>query len=120
MVVIAKKSGKHRRMVDLSPLNKHCLREIHFAEIPFFQVSMMKKNAYKSMVDAWNGYCRAPLGHVCSGNVYTHRADNITKDMQRQCKVVNNMLLFDDDITSILPPTFEYLKLCRDNGVTFN
>ena len=56
MVVIAKKSGKPRRTVDLSSLNKHCLRETHSTEKPFNQVSRVKKNTYKSVVDAWNGY----------------------------------------------------------------
>ena len=56
MVVVAKKSGKPRRTVDLSPLNKHCLRETHSTETPFNQVSRVKNNTYKSVVDAWNGY----------------------------------------------------------------
>ena len=56
MVVVAKKSGKPRRTVDLSPLNKHCLRETHSTETPFFQVSRVWKNTYKSVVDAWNVY----------------------------------------------------------------
>ena len=90
--MVAKKLGKPRRMVDLSPLNKHCLRETHSTETPFNQVSRVKDNTYKSVVDAWNGYhaveldeesrnltafitpygryrnCRAPQGHVCSGD----------------------------------------------------
>ena len=51
-VVVAKKSGKPRRTVDLSPLNKHCLRETHSTETPFNQVSRVENNTYKSMVDA--------------------------------------------------------------------
>ena len=39
MVMVAKKSGKPRRTVDLFPLNKHCLRETHSTKVPFFQVS---------------------------------------------------------------------------------
>ena len=56
MVIMAKKSGKPRRMVNLSPLNKHCLRETHSTETPFFQVSRMRKNTFKSVVVTWNGY----------------------------------------------------------------
>ena len=56
MVVVPKKSGKPRRRVDLAPLNKHCLRETHPTEAPFSQVSRIKKNTYKSVLDAWNGY----------------------------------------------------------------
>ena len=39
MVMVANKSGKPKRTVDLSPLNKHCLRETHSTKVPFFQVS---------------------------------------------------------------------------------
>ena len=107
MVVVAKKNGKPRRTVDLSPLNKHCYRETHSTETPFNQVSMVVKNTYKSVVDAWNGYHaveldeesrnltafitpygryryrRAPQGHVCSGDAYTRRADDITRNVER-------------------------------------
>ena len=56
MVVVAKKLGKPRRTVDLSPLNKHCLRETHSTGTPFNQVSQVKQNTFKSVVDACNGY----------------------------------------------------------------
>ena len=56
MVVVSKKSGKSRRTVDLSPLNKHCLRETHTTEAPFFQVSRVEPQTFKTVLDAWNGY----------------------------------------------------------------
>ena len=65
-------------------------------------------------------YCRAPQGHVCSGDAYTHRADDITKDVTRQCKVLDDTLLFDNSISGNFFHTFDYLKLCGDNGITFN
>ena len=56
MVVVAKKLENPRRKVDLLPLNKHCLRETQSTKTPFNQVSRVKNNTYKSVVDAWNGY----------------------------------------------------------------
>ena len=44
MVVVAKKSGKLRRTVDLSHLNKDCLRETHSTETPFNHVSRVENN----------------------------------------------------------------------------
>ena len=41
--------------MDLSPLNKHCLRETHSTKTLFNQVSRVKNKTYKSVVDAWNG-----------------------------------------------------------------
>ena len=56
MVVVAKKSGKPRRTVDLSPLNKHYLMKTNSTEVPFFQVSCVKPGTFKSVLNAWNGY----------------------------------------------------------------
>ena len=106
--VLAKKSGKTTRTVDLSPLNKYCLRETHSTETPFLQVSRVRKNTYKRVMDAWNGYhaveldeesrqltsfitpyglyryYRASQEHMFSCDAYTRRADNITKDIKDQ------------------------------------
>merc|ERR1712082_353633 len=144
MVVVAKKNGMPRITVDLSPLNKHCHHETHSTETPFNQVSRVEKYTYKSVVDAWNGYHaveldeksrnltafitpfgryryrRAPQGHVCSWDAYTRMADDITKDVVRQCKVVDDTLLYDDSIEGNFFHIFDYLKLCGDNGITFN
>ena len=96
------------------------------------------------MLDAWNGYHaveleeesrdltafitpfgryryrRAPQGQSGSGDAYTKRADEITKEVERQCKVVDDALLYDDDIKGNFFHIFDYLKLCGDNGITFN
>ena len=57
---------------------------------------------------------------MCSGDAYTHRANEITLDVQRQCKVNDDTLLYDDNITRNFWHTFECLKLFSDNGITFN
>ena len=65
-------------------------------------------------------YCRAPQGHMCSGDTYTKRVDDIMKDVIDQCKVGDDTLLYDDDITGNFFHTFNYLKLCGDYSTTFN
>ena len=57
---------------------------------------------------------------MCSGDTYTRRANDITKDVIDQRKVVGDTLLYNDDITNNFFHTFDYLKLCIDNGITFN
>ena len=130
--------------MDLSPLNKHCLRETYSTEILFFQVSRVKPGTWKSVMDAWNGYHavemeeelrnltafitpfgryryrRALQGQSGSGDAYTKRADEITKDVEWQRKVVNDALLYDNSIEGIFYHTFDFLKLCGDNGIKFN
>ena len=48
------------------------------------------------------------------------RADEITKAVERQCKVVDDALLYDNMVEGNFYHTFDYLKLCGDNGITFN
>ena len=100
MVVVAKKSGKPRRTVDLQPLNKHAIRETHHTESPFHLARAVPPNTLKTVMDAWNGYhsiplheqdrhyttfitpkgqfcyCVAPQGYVSSGDAYTRRMMN--------------------------------------------
>ena len=61
-----------------------------------------------------------PTRTLCSEDAYTHRADNITRDVKRQCKVVDDTLVYDDTITGNFWHTWDYLKLYGDNGITFN
>ena len=65
-------------------------------------------------------YRRAPQGQSESGDAYPKRADEITKEVERQCKVLDDALLHNDNIEGNFYHTFDYLKLCRDNGITFN
>ena len=69
-------------------------------------------------------YRRAPQGQSGPGDTYTKRTDEITKEVERQCKVVDDAvidaLLYDDNIEGNFYHTFDNLKLCGDNGITFN
>lgn len=145
MVVVPKPSGKVRRTVDLAALNNWCLRETHATEAPFFQVSRVKLDSWKTVMDAWNGYHaveldessrdlttfitpwgkyryrRAPQGYLASGDAYTRRTDDITEDLSTDtCKVIDDTLLYADSIEQQFYKTWTYLKRCADNGITFN
>ena len=61
MVLIEKDDGSLRRTVDLSPLNKHCLRETHHVKPSFQQARSIPPNTWKTVTDAWNGYHSVPL-----------------------------------------------------------
>ena len=122
MVVQPKKNGKPRRTVDLQELKKATRRETHYTPTPFNIVSTTPANTYKTVLDAWNGYHslplsedskdattfitkwgryrykRAPQGFHASGDAYTHRFDNITKDIERVKRCVDDSLLWDVNI----------------------
>ena len=65
-------------------------------------------------------YMRAPQGQSGSGDGYTKTADEITKEVERHCKVVDDALLYDDSIEANFHHTFDYQKLCGDNSITFS
>lgn len=144
MVVVAKHDNSPRRTIDLQPLNKATLRETHHTPTPYNQASVVPPRKKKTVLDAWNGYhslglsprsrdyttfitewgryrcLRAPQGFHAAGDAYTRRFDDITMDIQRKSKVVDDTLLWDDDIETAFWHTLEYLDLCASNGVVFN
>lgn len=144
MLAVAKKSGLPRRVVDLQMLNKFCLRETHHTSSPFNLAQTIPAKTFKTVLDAWNGYhaialdeesknltqfitefgryryCRAPQGYLASGDAYTRRFDEITQDVPRKAKCVDDTLLWDTSIEDAFWHTFDYLSLCANNGITFN
>ena len=144
MVVVTKADGSPRRTIDFQPINKDCIREAHFTPTPFQAVSSIPKEVYKTVLDAFSGYhqvaldsesvklttfitefgryqyLRAPQGHMASGDGYVRRFDDIISDVDRKQKVVDDVLLHDDAIEGAFYHTFDFLKLCAENGVTIN
>ena len=144
MVVTAKKDESPRRTVDLQQLNKATLRETHHTPTPFNTVSTIPKDMRKTVLDAWNGYhslplsvsakeattfitewgrykyCRAPMGFHASGDAYTRRFDDITSGFDRVKCIVDDSILWDENIETSFWHTFDYLKLCSSNGIVFN
>ena len=61
MVVTRKHNGSPRRTVDLSPLNKFCLRETFATESLFRLTRRIPGDTWKTVTDTWNGYHSVPL-----------------------------------------------------------
>ena len=103
MHVVAKKSGKSRRVIDFQRLNQACLRQTHPTKTPLLQYQSVPPNSSKTVLDAWNGYhsvllweedrhlttfltqwwrykyCNLPQGHMAAGDPYEARYDEITQ-----------------------------------------
>ena len=60
------------------------------------------------------------MGFHASGDAYTRRFDDITSGVKQLSRCVHDSILWDKDLTSAFWHTFDYLKLCSDNGVVFN
>lgn len=61
MVVVVKKSGKPRCMVDFSKLNERCLWETHHTPVPFDMASGVLVHSYKTVADAHWSYHQVEL-----------------------------------------------------------
>ena len=144
MIVTPKKDGKPRRTVDLQRLNSVTERETHHTPSPFNLVSAVPMGKKKTVLDAWNGYhslpldpdakeattfitewgryryCRAPMGFHASGDAYTRRFDDITSRQVRVARCIDDSLLWDNNVEDSFWHTFNYIKLCADNGIVFN
>ena len=144
MVITQKADGSPRRTVDLSPLNKHCLRETHHVQPPFQQAKAIPHNTWKSVTDAWNGYhsvpiCQedrhlttfvtswgryrykvAPQGFLASGDGYTHLFDAVIADVQRKTKCVDDTVLWDVELEDHWWRVINFLELVRRNGIILN
>ena len=114
MVVTRKADGKPRRTVDMSALNKSCLRETHHVKPPFHQAKSIPQNTWKTVTDAWNGFHSVPLteedrhfttfitpwgryryrvapqGALASGDGYSRRYDEVLADVERKTKCVDD------------------------------
>ena len=144
MVMQVKKSGKLRRTIDLQKVNKATFRETHFTHSPHQLVCDIPKDQYKARLDCWNSYhsvaldeetshattfvtewgtyecLRAPQGFHASGDHYTRRKGEITKDINNKKEIVDDTLLFEKTIEALFWLTMKYIKRCSDNGIVFN
>ena len=144
MLVLPKRDGTPRRVVDFQPLNKFVKRETHLSPTPFEAVSSIPPCMYKTKTDAYNGYhqilldlesqklttfltengryqyLRAPQGLTSSGDAYVHRYDDIIQTVERKVKIMDDALLYDKGIEEAFFHAFDYLHLCAENGVTLN
>ena len=144
MVVVSKKSGKPRRTVDLQALNQATLRETHHTPSPYEQVNMVPPRTLRTVLDAWNGYHglvlheedryattfitewgryryrRAPQGFHAAGDAYTRRVDVVIAHIPRKTMILDDTILWVEDLESAFFHTFDFLAHCAAKGVTFN
>ena len=144
MVVVPKKDGSARRVVDLQYLNNATYRETHHTPSPFHQASVIPPYTKKTVLDAWNGYhslqlsatardattfitewgryryLSAPQGFHAAGDGYTRQFDNITIDFPRKAKCIDDSLLWDTSLEDAFWHTVDYIELCSRNGIIFN
>ena len=144
MVVCAKKNGKPRRTVDFQALNLHATRETHHPQSPFHQVRSIPSGKKKSVFDCWNGYHSVPLheddrhlttfitpwgryryktapqGYIASGDGYSRRFDEIVSHIPNKTKVIDDTLLWADDLAGSFHQAVNWLDICGRHGIILN
>ena len=144
MVIARKANGKPRRVVDMSPINKVCLRETHHVKPPFHQAKSIPSHSWKTVTDAWNGYHSVPLaeedrhyttfitpfgrfwyrmapqGALGSGDGYSCRFDEVIADVERKTKCVDDTVQWDDDLETHWWRVIDFLELLGRNGIILN
>lgn len=144
LVVVAKDKGV-RITVDLTRLNSQVSRPAHPAPTPFAAVRRVNPSArYFTTADALCGYWqleleekdrhlttfitpfgrfrhrRGPMGFAATGDAYCLRGDTALQGMENCVKVIDDILLFDDDLPTHLQRIRQILVRCRDHGITLN
>uniref|UniRef100_A0A0P4VQ24 RNA-directed DNA polymerase n=2 Tax=Scylla olivacea TaxID=85551 RepID=A0A0P4VQ24_SCYOL len=145
LVTVAKPKGGVRITVDLTGLNKQVLRPAHPSPTPHAAVRRVGPGArFFSTLDALYGYwqiplaeqdqhlttfitpygrfrfCRGPMGFVATGDEFCRRGDAALDGVQQCAKVVDDILLWDEDYETHIRRVYEVLVRCRTHGITIN
>ena len=143
-MISRRSDGSPRRTVDLSPLNRHCLRETFSSESPSQIVRRIPRDSWKSVTDAWYGYHgvlledtdrhlttfitpygrfrykRAPQGFVSSGDGYNRRYDSVLSDITRKERCVDDICHYDSSLEEHWWRTIDLLITLGKAGVVLN
>ena len=144
MIVVPKHSGEPRRTVDLQGLNRSSVRQTHPLQSPFKLASDVPAGKVKSVLDVWNSfhsvpvreedrhkltfvtqwgrfrYKVAPQGYLASGDGYTHRFANITEGIENKRSIVDDTLIWSDNIQQNFEDVCKLLEVCHTAGLIFN
>ena len=144
MIVVPKQNGEPRRTVYLQQLNKSSLRQTHPNRSPFMLASDVPAGTKKSVLDVWNSfhsvsmvekdrdklcfvthwgcyrYRVAPMGYLAIGDGYSHRFSEIAKDIENRRTIVDDTVLWSDDLESNFNEVCKMLDVCCTAGLIFN
>ena len=145
MVVVPKASGGVRITTDLSKLNGQVSCPTHPSPTPFAAIRSVHPGAqFFTTVDALCGYwqlqlaaedqslttfitpygrfryLRGPMGFAATGDAFCRRGDIALQGVPQCVKVVDDILLYDEDYLTHLQRVNEVLSRCRTHGITLN
>jgi hypothetical protein len=111
---------------------------------PFKSARLIEAGTYKTKTDAWNSYHSCPLheddrhmttfiteegrfryrvapqGFVASGDGYNARYDDVLAEVLRKAKCVDDLALWDKDLTTHWWRIIDHLEMISKNGIILN
>ncbi|XP_068207506.1 uncharacterized protein [Palaemon carinicauda] len=145
LVVVAKNGTGVRITVNLTKLNSQVSRPAHPSPTPYTAIrSVDRKSRFFTTADALYGYwqmelaeedrhlttfitpygrfihCRGPMGFAATGDAFCLRGDMALQVVQNCVKVIDDLLLYDEDYVTHLHRIHEVLTRCRKFGITLN
>ncbi|XP_045114017.1 uncharacterized protein LOC123506168 [Portunus trituberculatus] len=145
MVVVPKPGGGVRITTDLSKLNAQVSRPAHPSPTPFAAIRSVDARArYFTTIDALCGYwqiplheddqalttfitpygrfkyLRGPMGFAATGDAFCLRGDIALQGVPQCVKVVDDILVYDEDYFTHLRHVNDILARCRAHGITLN
>ena len=63
---------------------------------------------------------RTPQGLCSAGDAYNRRVDEILIDVPRKWRIVDDTLLYDDNVEGAFYHAFDLLHTCAINGIAIN
>ena len=144
MVIVPKHDGTPRRTVDLQGLNRASVRQTFHTRTPFMLATDVPANTVKSVLDVWNSfhsvpvreedrdkltfltpwgrykYCVAPQGYLASGDGYTQRFADITKEISNKRTIIDDTVIWGEDLKENFQQVCQLLEMCSKAGLVFN
>ena len=62
----------------------------------------------------------APQGYLASGDAYTHRFSEISSDIKNKRTIVDDMVLWSNDVATNFTDVCKMLEVCYTAGLIFN
>ena len=145
LVIVPKSRGGVRLCVDLTRLNRYVRQPIHPMKTPKEAVSSIKPGSTVfTSVDAKHGYwqlalspecqemttfltpwgryqfLRSPMGLSSTGDEYCRRGDIAIAGLRNVEKVMDDMIVFDDNFEQRVERVRALLLRCREHSITLN
>ena len=145
IVIVDKKGTTEKRLtVDFKSLNSQVQRPTHPTPTPRVALSSIGKAQWFTKIDARHGYwqvplsesskplttfitpfgryryCRNPQGLISAGDEFNRRTDAAFSGLRDLIKIVDDALIFDNDLDEHVDHVRAVLQRAREHGITFS